>query len=80
MIDPQNGVNIATGCPQLFLKFLKILICAGLCVFHLKKLVAFSLERFEGGNLPGKMLFDMADMDLFNERAAEIQRTFSYDG
>lgn len=52
MLDTENGVNIAAGCPQLFLKFLKIPICAGLCVLHLEQLVALSLERFEGWNLP----------------------------
>ena len=51
MINPQNGVNIAAGCPQLFLKFLKILICAVLCVFHLKKLVTLLMISQNGSYL-----------------------------
>lgn len=64
MLDPGNGINIAAGCLQLFPKILKILICAGLRILHLKQLIPFSFERFKGGNLTGKMFFDIADSGI----------------
>ena len=61
VVDTEDGVNIGTDRPQFFLVILEVLISAGLSILHLEQLVAFCLERFQGRNLPGKMLLDVSD-------------------